>query len=260
MLRRLHRNQKHEAVVAARVHDAIARGLLIPEPCEICGAVPAEAHHQNYLAPYNVRWLCRSHHLLLHNGHFVLLARPPRESLRWRQYGEYLEGRPLATSDPPLLSNGIPAPPLTGMIEMRMERTAKRATATRELSLLMDAAPLTCREREIIQMHYGIGGASAHILEDLARIFKVSRERVRQVEMLGLEKLRRTAAASPFAREDIGAAESLNGRLHPKPFEMGGPAPPGGADGLNTSVRAATIGRVCGPPPIRTPAASERTD
>ena len=38
------------------------RGNLIPQPCEICGVEPTEAHHEDYNKPLEVRWLCRTHH------------------------------------------------------------------------------------------------------------------------------------------------------------------------------------------------------
>lgn len=44
-----------------KVHQAIAKGLLKREGCEICGAT-AEAHHDDYSKPLDVRWLCRAHH------------------------------------------------------------------------------------------------------------------------------------------------------------------------------------------------------
>ncbi len=40
---------------------------LAPEPCEVCGATgDVEAHHDDYAKPLEVRWLCPSHHKLLH--------------------------------------------------------------------------------------------------------------------------------------------------------------------------------------------------
>lgn len=42
------------------------RGELIPAPCERCGDVDTEMHHDDYDAPLDVRWLCRSCHLALH--------------------------------------------------------------------------------------------------------------------------------------------------------------------------------------------------
>lgn len=33
------------------------------QPCEVCGYFPAEAHHDDYKRPLDVRWLCLTHHL-----------------------------------------------------------------------------------------------------------------------------------------------------------------------------------------------------
>jgi len=48
---------------------------------------------------------------------------------------------------------------------------------------------LTYREREIIKLRYGIGGGYAYTLAEVAKIFKVTRERVRQVEAKAMRKL-----------------------------------------------------------------------
>lgn len=48
-------------------------GVLIAGPCERCGRRPTEAHHDDYGKPAEVRWLCVSHHRLLH------------ASLRWSE-------------------------------------------------------------------------------------------------------------------------------------------------------------------------------
>lgn len=40
-------------------------GILTPEPCEVCGE-KAEAHHDDYDRPGDVRWLCRRHHRQVH--------------------------------------------------------------------------------------------------------------------------------------------------------------------------------------------------
>lgn len=42
--------------------SAIRRGLIERQPCEVCGAEPADGHHDDYDRPMAVRWLCRKHH------------------------------------------------------------------------------------------------------------------------------------------------------------------------------------------------------
>jgi len=49
---------------------------------------------------------------------------------------------------------------------------------------------LVYREREIIKLRYGIGDGYTYTLEEVGRIFKVTRERVRQVEAKAIRKLR----------------------------------------------------------------------
>ncbi len=58
----------------------------------------------------------------------------------------------------------------------------------RELKNLM--ADLTSREREVIQMRYGLIDGKSYSLSEIASILKLSRERVRQLEIKALQKLR----------------------------------------------------------------------
>jgi RNA polymerase primary sigma factor len=48
---------------------------------------------------------------------------------------------------------------------------------------------LSFREREILKLRYGIGTGYTYTLEDVGKIFKVTRERVRQIEAKALRKL-----------------------------------------------------------------------
>ena len=48
---------------------------------------------------------------------------------------------------------------------------------------------LTYREREIIKLRYGLGDGYSYTLEETGRIFKVTRERIRQIESKALRKL-----------------------------------------------------------------------
>lgn len=46
--------------------NAIRDGILVRQPCAICGEEKVEAHHDNYNLPLQVTWLCREHHLERH--------------------------------------------------------------------------------------------------------------------------------------------------------------------------------------------------
>ena len=48
---------------------------------------------------------------------------------------------------------------------------------------------LTYREREIIKLRYGLGDGYTYTLEEVGRIFNVTRERVRQIEAKAVRKL-----------------------------------------------------------------------
>ncbi|MFC1780796.1 RNA polymerase sigma factor RpoD [Planctomycetota bacterium] len=72
------------------------------------------------------------------------------------------------------------------------------ASATQEmLKDRIDAVlkTLSYREREIIKLRYGIGDGYTYTLEEVGRIFKVTRERVRQVEAKAIRKLQHPVRA-----------------------------------------------------------------
>lgn len=48
--------------IGAIVHRALRSGELVRSACEICGSEKSDAHHDDYAAPLDVRWLCRAHH------------------------------------------------------------------------------------------------------------------------------------------------------------------------------------------------------
>lgn len=80
--------------------------------------------------------------------------------------------------------------PYEGIVESElMEKTA---------SIL---STLTQREEKIMKMRFGIGDEVEHTLEEIGRAFKVSRERIRQIEKKALKRLKhptRKAALEDF--------------------------------------------------------------
>jgi hypothetical protein len=52
--------------VASILHTAIKKGLVEKKPCEKCGDPKSEAHHDDYLKPLDVTWLCKEHHTARH--------------------------------------------------------------------------------------------------------------------------------------------------------------------------------------------------
>ena len=53
--------EKVRAHIAVRA--AVKRGKLCKQPCEVCGCLEVQAHHEDYSKPLDVRWLCKSHHI-----------------------------------------------------------------------------------------------------------------------------------------------------------------------------------------------------
>jgi hypothetical protein len=57
----------------AKVRDAVKyamkTGKLVRQPCFVCGDQQSETHHPDYSRPLDVVWLCKPHHIQLHNEH-----------------------------------------------------------------------------------------------------------------------------------------------------------------------------------------------
>ena len=96
--------------------------------------------------------------------HPVSLDRPVGES-EDAAFGEFVEDH---NSDNPLRTA------TNGILREKIERLLKT---------------LTYREREIIRLRYGLGDGYTYTLEEVGRIFRVTRERVRQIEAKAVRKL-----------------------------------------------------------------------
>lgn len=57
---------KEKCSAHSKVQRALIKGELYRKPCEVCGAIKVDAHHDDYSKPLEVRWLCKSHHMKLH--------------------------------------------------------------------------------------------------------------------------------------------------------------------------------------------------
>ncbi|MCA8999179.1 MAG: sigma-70 family RNA polymerase sigma factor, partial [Planctomycetaceae bacterium] len=73
---------------------------------------------------------------------------------------------------------------------------------------------LTYREREIIKLRYGLGDGYTYTLEEVGRIFQVTRERVRQIEAKAVRKLQHPARSKQLQgfldRLSLGVELSAN--------------------------------------------------
>lgn len=46
----------------ALINKLIRKGVISRGPCEVCALPEAQAHHDDYSKPLDVRWLCTKHH------------------------------------------------------------------------------------------------------------------------------------------------------------------------------------------------------
>jgi RNA polymerase primary sigma factor len=86
------------------------------------------------------------------------------------------------------------------LLEDKSQQSPVQAAAKNMLKekLLDVISSLSAREREIIKLRFGLGDGYIYTLEEVGRIFKVTRERVRQIEAKALRKLRHPSRAKPL--------------------------------------------------------------
>ena len=83
-------------------------------------------------------------------------------------------------------------------------RTASNGILREKIESLLKT--LTYREREIIRLRYGLGDGYTYTLEEVGRIFRVTRERVRQIEAKAVRKLQHPVRSQQLAGFLRGAA------------------------------------------------------
>lgn len=62
--RAYNKSQKGKASQALR--DAVRWGKIKRQPCEVCGVLKSQGHHEDYSKPLDVVWLCAKHHAEVH--------------------------------------------------------------------------------------------------------------------------------------------------------------------------------------------------
>ncbi len=65
---------------------------------------------------------------------------------------------------------------------------------------------LSYRERRVLELRYGLGGEHPCTLDEVARTFNVSRERIRQIENQSLKKLQTLREAQQLRYDDETAS------------------------------------------------------
>jgi len=81
---------------------------------------------------------------------------------------------------------------LGDFLEDKTEASPNESLLTRDLEVQVERAlaMLSPKEREILRLRFGIGAAGEHTLEEVGERFRVTRERIRQIEAKALRKLR----------------------------------------------------------------------
>ncbi len=90
---------------------------------------------------------------------------------------------PVGQEDNSQLGDFIPDDNLTGPVDAANRQLLKEQIQS-ALNILSD------REREVLQMRFGLSDGQDHTLEEVGKYFGVTRERIRQIEAKALRKLR----------------------------------------------------------------------
>lgn len=55
-------NKSEKGRASQQLRDAVRKGSIKRQPCEVCQEPEAQGHHEDYSKALNVRWLCPQHH------------------------------------------------------------------------------------------------------------------------------------------------------------------------------------------------------
>ena len=179
-------SRKRKAQISRQLRNAVAKGTVVkPKNCSRCNK-PKQSfflhgHHKDYSKPLEVKWLCHKCHGIERGG--VKQDKPERDKNRDRvTYKTVLLPK---LKDSPFVNRGLLQQ--NGFLDEH-----------KYFDPAIDWGPylkqLTYRQGEIIKLRYGLGDGYIYTLQELAKIFKVTPERVRQVEKKALMQLKTMVA------------------------------------------------------------------
>ena len=71
-----------------------------------------------------------------------------------------------------------------------VEETAVSSKLQEDMRLALQDVDLTDRERRVVELRFGLDGGKPRTLEEVGKVFEVTRERIRQIEKKALKKLK----------------------------------------------------------------------
>ena len=121
---------------------------------------------------------------------------PQAVALRWQQATQKIERIQRTAEEPVSLESPIGNEENSSLGDFIEDQDSLAPVDAAAKSILKEQLQtalnvLTPREREVLEMRYGLNDGKDHTLEEVGRHFNVTRERIRQIEAKALRKLRR---------------------------------------------------------------------
>ena len=121
---------------------------------------------------------------------------PQAVALRWQQATQKIERIQRTAEEPVSLESPIGNEENSSLGDFIEDQDSLAPVDAAAKSILKEQLQtalnvLTAREREVLEMRYGLNDGKDHTLEEVGRHFNVTRERIRQIEAKALRKLRR---------------------------------------------------------------------
>ena len=95
--------------------------------------------------------------------------------------------------------------------ENLMEEDYINSTIPEQIRKVLNSVNLKEREREVIYLRYGLTGEKPKTLEEVGKIFHVTRERIRQIEAAALRKIRHSSLTKEL---EIYIKDDISDKLH----------------------------------------------